>query len=96
MLNRIIHFHLDNRWLVVMGLLLLVAVGYFAVTRIPLEAFPDLTPNQVTIVTPAPAMAPDEVADLVTFPIESAVMGLPRAQGVRRLQARPLHGHHRL
>ncbi len=85
MLNRIIHFHLDNRWLVVMGLLLVVAVGYYTVTRIPLEAFPDLTPNQVTIVTPAPAMAPDEVADLVTFPIESAVMGLPRAQGVRSI-----------
>ncbi|MCU0229013.1 MAG: efflux RND transporter permease subunit, partial [Bryobacterales bacterium] len=85
MLHRIIHFHLDNRWLVVVGLLLLLAIGYQAITTIPLEAFPDLTPNQVTIVTSAPAMAPDEVADLVTFPIESAVMGLPRAQGVRSI-----------
>lgn len=85
MLNGIIHFHLDNRWLVVVGLLLLLGAGYYAVTRTPLEAFPDLTPNQVTVVTSAPAMAPDEVADLVTFPIESAVMGLPRAQGVRSI-----------
>lgn len=85
MLQRIIYFHLCHRWLVVLGLLALLGAGYYAITQIPLEAFPDLTPNQVTIVTSAPAMAPDEVADLVTFPIESAVMGLPRAESVRSI-----------
>jgi len=85
MLERLIHFHLDNRWLVAAGLLALVAIGVYTVDQITIEAFPDLTPNQVTIVTTAPAMAPDEVADLVTFPLEAAVMGLPGAEGVRSI-----------
>jgi cobalt-zinc-cadmium resistance protein CzcA len=85
MLERVVHFHLDNRWLVLIGLLALVAAGFYALNEVAIEAFPDLTPNQVTIVTTAPAMAPDEVADLVTYPLEASVMGLPRAQGVRSI-----------
>jgi len=83
MLNRIIRFHLYNCWIVLVGLLALLGAGYYAITSIPVEAFPDLTPNQVTVVTSAASRAPDEVADLVTFPIESAVMGLPHTEQIR-------------
>ncbi len=85
MLERLVHFHLDNRWLVLVGMLMLVGAGIYSLNEVSIEAFPDLTPNQVTIVTSAPAMAPDEVADLVTYPLEASVMGLPRAQGVRSI-----------
>ncbi len=85
MLERLVHFHLDNRWLVLVGMLMLIGLGFYAINEVSIEAFPDLTPNQVTIVTTAPAMAPDEVADLVTYPIESSAMGLPHAQGVRSI-----------
>ena len=85
MLERLVHFHLDNRWLVLVGMLMLIGLGIYAINEVAIEAFPDLTPNQVTIVTTAPAMAPDEVADLVTYPIESSAMGLPHAQGVRSI-----------
>lgn len=85
MLERLVRFHLENRWLVLVGLLVFIGVGIRALNEVAIEAFPDLTPNQVTIVTSAPAMAPDEVADLVTYPMESAVMGLTHAEGVRSI-----------
>ena len=62
-----------------------MALGLWALNQIPIDAFPDLTNNQVTVVTEAPGLAPAEVEQLVTFPIESAVMGLPRTEQVRSI-----------
>ncbi|MBE0658284.1 MAG: efflux RND transporter permease subunit [Bryobacteraceae bacterium] len=85
MLDRIISFHLRQRWVVVVGLILLVAAGLWAMLRIPVEAFPDLTNNQVNVITECPAMAPSEVEQLVTFPIETALMGVPNTQDIRSI-----------
>lgn len=82
-MGRAIDFLLDNRWLVA-GLLLALIVGGIAVMlRLPLEAFPDLTNNQVVVTVQCPGMSPVEVEQLVTFPIETAMMGLPKLQVVR-------------
>jgi cobalt-zinc-cadmium resistance protein CzcA len=83
MLARIIDFSLDNRWVVILGICLLIAAGLYTVARLPIEAFPDLTNNQVVVVSDAPGMSPVEVEQLVTFPIESALVGLPRTETVR-------------
>lgn len=85
MLNRLIDFALDNRWLMLVLLVALLAGGLLVMVRLPIDAFPDLTNNQVVVITEAPAMPPAEVEQLVTFPIETAVMGLPRAQGIRSI-----------
>ncbi len=85
MLKRFIDYHLDHRWVVLIGLAVLVAAGLNALYRIPIDAFPDLTNNQVTVITEAPGMAPVEVEQLVTFPIESAMMGLPSTEEVRSI-----------
>ncbi len=85
MLQRFIDFHLRNRWLVLLGVLLVAAFGVWVMVNIPVDAFPDLTNNQVVVVTECPAMAPTEVEQLVTFPIESALMGIPRTQGIRSI-----------
>ncbi len=85
MLNRIIDFHLDHPWLVIFGLTALIIGGTVAMMNIPIDAFPDLTNNQVVVVTEAPGMAPVEVEQLVTFPIESAMMGLPHTLDVRSI-----------
>jgi heavy metal efflux system protein len=85
MLNRIIDAALSARWIVMMFVLALVAVGIYAVYTMPLEAFPDLTNNQITIVTDAPSMPPTEIEQLVTYPIEQAMMGMPKQQEVRSL-----------
>lgn len=85
MLQRIIDFHLRSRWVVLAGVLLVAAFGIWVMLNIPVDAFPDLTNNQVVVVTECPAMAPSEVEQLVTFPIESALMGIPRTQGIRSI-----------
>ena len=85
MLKRLIDFSLDNRWLTLAGIALLAALGLFTAFRLPLEAFPDLTNNQVVVITEAPAFPPTEVEQLVTFPIESALMGLPKTEGIRSI-----------
>src|SRR5512136_161869 len=84
-LNRIIDFHLQHRLFVLVGLTGLIGLGIWAVNRIPVDAFPDLTNNQVVIITEAPGMAPVEVEQLVTFPIEGSMMGLPRTESVRSI-----------
>src|ERR1700684_3170237 len=85
MLKRIVDVTLAYRWFVVLGLFVLLAVGGCALYTLPVEAFPDLTNNQVTVVTEAPSMPPEEVEQLVSYPIEQAMMGLPKQQEVRSL-----------
>src|SRR5437667_11132026 len=85
MLRRSIDFTLSNRWFILLGVLVLAIVGGYAVYTIPVEAFPDLTNNQVTVVTEAPSMPPTEVEQLVTYPVEQAMMGMPKQQEVRSL-----------
>src|SRR5260370_14317553 len=85
MLNRIIDVALSARWIVLMLVIALVAAGGYALYTMPVEAFPDLTNNQVTVVTEAPSMPPTEVEQLVTYPVEQAMMGMPKQQEVRSL-----------
>ncbi len=82
-MGKVMDFLLDNRWLVG-GLLLALVVGGIAVMlQLPLEAFPDLTNNQVVVTVQCPGMSPVEVEQLVTFPVETSMMGLPKLQTVR-------------
>jgi cobalt-zinc-cadmium resistance protein CzcA len=85
MLNRIIDLTLAHRWLFLAGALALLGIGAYALYTIPVEAFPDLTPNQVVVVTEAPSLPPTEVEQLVTYPIERAMLGLPDKEQVRSL-----------
>ena len=85
MLNRIIDSTLAYRWLVLVGILALLAAGGYALYTIPVAAFPDLSNNQVVIVTDAPSLPPTEVEQLVTYPIERAMLGLPNKQEVRSI-----------
>jgi cobalt-zinc-cadmium resistance protein CzcA len=85
MLNRIVDFTLENRWMVMAGVIGLVLAGGWALFTIPVDAFPDLTNNQVAVVTEAPSMPPSEVERLVTYPIEVALLGLPKQIEVRSL-----------
>ena len=78
MLNRIVDVTLTNRWLALAAVLVLLAAGGYALYTIPVEAFPDLTNNQVVVVTDAPSLPPSEVEQLVTYPIERAMLGLRR------------------
>ena len=82
-MRKILDFFLSNRWVVVALLLVLIAGGLEIMFQLPLEAFPDLTNNQVVITVQCPGMSPVEVEQLVTFPLESAMLGMPKLQTVR-------------
>ncbi len=84
-LTALIDFHLRHRFLVFAGLIVLIAAGALTVSRLPIDAFPDLTNNQVVVLTECPGMAPTEVEQLVTFPIETALMGLPDTETIRSI-----------
>ncbi|MBK5294821.1 MAG: efflux RND transporter permease subunit [Acidobacteriia bacterium] len=85
MLNRLIDFSLENRLFVLAGVMALIGYGAWSLFQIPIDAFPDLTNNQVVVITECPAMGPSEVEMQVSFPIETALMGLPKAEGIRSL-----------
>src|SRR5512139_3194625 len=77
MLERLMAFSLRNRLLVGLALVLVVGFGTWAITTIPIDAFPDVTNIQVEVVTTAPGLSPLEIERIVTYPIESAMRGLP-------------------
>ena len=82
-MRKLVDFFLSNRWLVVALLLVLLVGGITVMLRLPLEAFPDLTNNQVVVTVQCPGMSPVEVEQLVTYPIETSMMGMPKLQMVR-------------
>ncbi|GAA3764375.1 efflux RND transporter permease subunit [Terriglobus aquaticus] len=82
-MRRLVDFFLSNRWLVAALLLVLIIGGITVMLHLPLEAFPDLTNNQVVVTVQCPGMSPVEVEQLVTYPIETSMMGMPKLQMVR-------------
>lgn len=84
MLNRIIKFSLDNRLFILVAAILLMIGGIWTMNRTEVDVFPDLNAPTVVIMTEAGGMAAEEVEQLVTFPIETAVNG---ATGVRRVRS---------
>lgn len=82
-MRTLIHAVLRHRGQVVALTLAIMAAGLYALQHIPFDAFPDLTGTRVEVITTAPGMPPEEVERLVTYPIESALMGLPGAERVR-------------
>ncbi len=85
MLQRIIDISLRHRGAVIAAMLLAAALGAAALVQLDIDAFPDTTPVQVQINTTAPALAPEEVERLITFPIEQAIGGLPGLETVRSI-----------
>ncbi|MEI6431162.1 MAG: CusA/CzcA family heavy metal efflux RND transporter, partial [bacterium] len=85
MIERIIEFSLRQRLLVIVGALVLAIFGALAFQRLPIDALPDVTNNQVQINTSAPGMAPVEVERLITFPLEVSLGGLPDVTEVRSI-----------
>src|ERR1700686_337732 len=66
-------------------MLALLVFGGFVLLNLPIDAFPDLTNNQVLVVTECPSMSSTEVDELVTYPIESSLIGMPRVETVRSI-----------
>ena len=84
MLDKIIHFSLQNRAFVLMAAVLLMVGGIYTTSHIDVDVFPDLNAPTVVVMTEATGMAPEEVERLVTFPVETAMNG---ASDVRRVRS---------
>lgn len=85
MFTTIIRFSLNNKLIVALGVLALVIMGIFSATKIPLDAVPDITNNQVQIVSTAPTFAPEEVEQLITYPLEAGMTNIPDVVEVRSI-----------
>src|SRR5829696_1008851 len=85
MLERLLRFSIQNRWLIVLFTFAVAAVGVFSLQRLPIDAVPDITNNQVQINTVDPALSPEEIEKQVVFPIETALAGIPGLQSSRSL-----------
>lgn len=85
MINAILDFSIRQRWLVMMAVIGMAALGVWNFTRLPIDAVPDITNVQVQINANAPGYSPLEVEQRITFPIETAMGGLPHLQYTRSL-----------
>ena len=85
MISRIVTFALSQRFLVVMASLMLMLWGAYSFQKLPIDAYPDLSPPHVEIVTQWPGHAAEEVERLVTIPIEIEMNGIPRLEALRSI-----------
>ncbi len=82
-MHRLIDFSLRNKFLILVFTAVLVGFGIRAMLRLPIDAVPDVTPNQVLVLTRAPGLGPVEVERFITFPVETAMSGLPGITDIR-------------
>jgi cobalt-zinc-cadmium resistance protein CzcA len=85
MINKILAFSIQNRWFVIMVSIAVGALGAWNFTRLPIDAVPDITNVQVQVNTAAPGYSPLEVEQRITFPLETAMGGLPKLEYTRSL-----------
>ena len=83
MLNKIIAFSIKNKLIVGLFVLALIAYGIYQFTKLPIDAVPDITDNQVQVITVTPSLGAPDVERLITFPIEQANSNIPGLKEIR-------------
>ncbi|MCC9074123.1 CusA/CzcA family heavy metal efflux RND transporter [Flavobacterium sp. F-65] len=85
MLDKIIQFSIKNKFIILLLTLVLIAWGSFSLKNLPLDALPDITNNQVQIITTAPTLASQEVEQLITYPLEQSLKTIPKVIELRSI-----------
>lgn len=85
MINKLIEYALRQGFLVIIVICVIMGLGLYYIVRLPIDAVPDVTTNQVQINTEVPGLGPVEVEKLITFPIEFSMSSLPNVEEVRSL-----------
>jgi len=88
-MQRLVELALRYRVLVLLATVFVAAIGFLSLRNLPIDAEPDITPNQVLVLTRAPSLSPLEVEQLISFPVETAMRGLP---GITRIQSTSKYG----
>ncbi|HMB80479.1 MAG TPA: efflux RND transporter permease subunit, partial [Vicinamibacterales bacterium] len=85
MINRIVSFSLSQRFIVIVAMLCLAVWGIVSFQNLPIDAYPDLSPPQVQIVSQWPGHAAEEVERLITIPLEVEMNGIPKLDALRSI-----------
>ncbi|MCL4216194.1 MAG: efflux RND transporter permease subunit [Candidatus Hydrogenedentes bacterium] len=84
-MDKLIDFSLHNRLLTIVLAILVMVAGYYSYTRLPVDAFPDVSPNLVQVFTLTEGLAPEEIEKFVTYPVEASMNGLPGVAKIRSI-----------
>ncbi|MDD3035155.1 MAG: efflux RND transporter permease subunit, partial [Bacteroidales bacterium] len=85
MIERIIHFSIKNKFIIGLFVVALIGWGTYSLTQLPIDATPDITNNQVQVISLAPSLAVQEVESSITAPIEVAVANIPNIIELRSI-----------
>lgn len=85
MFNKIISFSIQNKLIIGLMTLFLIISGLYSVKNLPIDAVPDITNNQVQIITVSPSLAPQEIEQFITYPVEIAMSNLPYTEEIRSI-----------
>lgn len=85
MINKIISFSIKNKLIISLFTLAIVVVGIWSVSKVPLDAVPDITNNQVQVITQSPNLGTEDIEQLVTYPVEVAMANLPGVTEIRSI-----------
>jgi len=85
MINKLIKFSINNKFVIALFTLALIVGGIYSVKQVPVDAVPDITNNQVQIITQAPNLGTEDIEQFVTYPVEVAVANLPEVTEIRSI-----------
>ncbi|MCK0156739.1 CusA/CzcA family heavy metal efflux RND transporter [Cellulophaga sp. F20128] len=85
MINKIIDFSINNKFIIGLFTLAIIGVGIWSIRQVPIDAVPDITNNQVQIITQAPNLGTEEIEQFVTYPVELAMSNLPDVKEIRSI-----------
>jgi len=83
MINKIISFSIENKFLILLLTITLIGTGIWSMTEVPLDAVPDITNNQVQVISQAPNLGTEDIEQFVTYPVEVAMANLPGVVEIR-------------
>lgn len=85
MLDKVIYFSIKNKFIIGLFTLALIAIGSYSLSKLPIDALPDITNNQVQIITSSPTLSTQEVEQFITYPIELSVKPIPKVVELRSI-----------
>lgn len=85
MINRIIDFSINNKFIIGLLTLTIIGAGIWSMTKVPIDAVPDITNNQVQVITQSPNLGTEDIEQIVTYPVEVAMSNLPNVEEIRSI-----------
>ncbi|TDY11406.1 CusA/CzcA family heavy metal efflux RND transporter [Meridianimaribacter flavus] len=85
MINKIIDFSINNKFIIGLLTLTIIGAGIWSMTKVPIDAVPDITNNQVQVITQSPNLGTEDIEQIITYPVEVAMSNLPNVEEIRSI-----------